>query len=177
MKATGIVRRIDDLGRIVIPKEMRKNLRIREGDPLEVFIDQEGNIVLRKYSFMSNLTDIAEEYIQVIYDLVKKNIIVTDRDKVIAAVGPLKNKYLGKSISEELINSIDHRDNLVQRHDTELKITEENSEHGKFVLSTIIANGDAIGLVILFSNDEKFSEIEEKVTQIAAQFLGKHVED
>jgi AbrB family transcriptional regulator (stage V sporulation protein T) len=93
VKATGIVRRIDDLGRIVIPKEIRRILRIRNGESLEIYIDEPELIVLKKFSPMSELEDFAKEYVDSIYTTVKHNIVITDRDKIIAVAGPLRKKY------------------------------------------------------------------------------------
>ena len=92
MKATGIIRRIDDLGRVVIPKEIRKNLRIKEGDNLEIFVVNE-DIILKKYSMMNKINDLAQELTDAIYTFMKHSIFITDTDQVVAASGPLKKKY------------------------------------------------------------------------------------
>lgn len=176
MKATGVVRRIDDLGRIVIPKEIRRTLRIREGDPLEVYVDNDGEVILKKYSHMGDLAEFAEEYVESIYSTVKQNIFITDRDKIIACAGPLKKKYINKSISEFLVRSIERRDNFIERHKKDIELIDGNVENGTFCISAIIANGDSVGLVIILSDTEDLTDIEEKTTQIAAQFLGKQIE-
>lgn len=100
MKATGIVRRIDDLGRVVIPKEIRRTLRIREGDPLEIFVDRDGEVILKKYSPISELGDFAKEYAEALYDSLGHNVLVCDRDSIIAVAGVSKKEYLNKSVGD-----------------------------------------------------------------------------
>jgi AbrB family transcriptional regulator (stage V sporulation protein T) len=177
VKATGIVRRIDDLGRIVIPKEIRRILRIRNGESLEIYIDEPELIVLKKFSPMSELEDFAKEYVDSIYTTVKHNIFITDRDKIIAVAGPLRKKYLGKEISKYLETAILRRENFVERHKKKIKLTEDSEEEGIYAISSIISNGDCIGLVIILSEERDLTELEEKTTQIAAQFLGKYIDD
>ncbi len=101
MKATGIVRRIDDLGRVVIPKEIRRTLRIREGDPLEIFVDRDGEVILKKYSPISELGDFATEYAEALFDSLDLSILISDRDEYIAVAGESKKDYLGKHISKK----------------------------------------------------------------------------
>ena len=176
MKETGIVRRIDDLGRIVIPKELRRTLRIREGESLEIFVEN-NNIVLKKHSAMDNMEEFSRKYVESIYATVKQNILITDRDNIIAAAGPIKKKYVDKPISEYLENSINRRDNFIERHKREVEFSPGLKEETTYSMSPIIINGDSVGLVIIFSDDKDLSGIEEKTTQIAAQFIGKHIEN
>ena len=105
MKTTGVIRRIDELGRIVIPKEIRKNLRIKNGDSLEIFLESD-NIILKKYSQLETIENVSVDYVEAFNTIIKHNIIVTDRDKVIAVSGPLKKKYLGKEVNEFTERSI-----------------------------------------------------------------------
>lgn len=177
MKATGIVRRIDELGRIVIPKEIRKTLRIREGENLEIYVDTDENIILRKHSLMNKINDFAQNFADAIYTFVKHNIIITDTNTVIACSGPSKKDYLNNPISEKLQTSLLRRENILEKYEKEYKIIEDKEEKGTYAISSIIANGDAIGLVIIASNDERISEIEERVAKIASQFLGKYLEE
>lgn len=118
--STGIVRRIDELGRIVIPKEIRKSLRIKNGDNLEIFLDGE-TINLRKYSQVENVTDMAMIYTESFYQVLKYNIFVTDTDKVVAVSGSLKKKYLNLGISDKLTTMIERRDSFVERKRVLLK--------------------------------------------------------
>ena len=96
MKATGIVRRIDDLGRVVIPKEIRRTLRIREGDPLEIFVDHDGEVILKKYSPIGELGDFAQEYADSLFEATGHIAIITDRDQIIAIAGASKKRFLGQ---------------------------------------------------------------------------------
>lgn len=113
MKTTGIIRRIDELGRIVIPKEIRKNLRIKNGESLEIYLEND-SIILKKYSQIESLKNVSIDYVEAFNQIIKHNIIVTDRDKVIAATGPLKKKYLDKEINEFTERSIERRDNFLR---------------------------------------------------------------
>jgi len=176
MKATGIVRRIDDLGRIVIPKEMRRTFRIREGESLEIFTDENNNIILKKYSPMKSLKEFAGKYVESIYPMVKKNIMITDRDNIIAVAGPFKEKYIEKYISSYLENTILRRDTFNEKYKKEIEFTPGIKEEVAFSISPIIVNGDSIGLVIIFTADNDISFIENKTTEIAAQYLSKNVE-
>ncbi len=109
MKATGIVRRIDDLGRVVIPKEIRRTLRIREGDPLEIFVDREGEVILKKYSPIGELGDFAKEYADSLYESTGHISLIADRDMVIAVAGAAKKEFIDKPISRAVENAIEDR--------------------------------------------------------------------
>ena len=176
MKATGIIRRIDELGRIVIPKEIRKTLRIKEGDNLEIFIDGEEKIILKKYSLMKKLDDFAQDFTDSIFSFIKYNIIVTDTDNILAISGPLKKEYLKKNISDYLIEMLKRRTEMLEKHEKIIKLTEEKEIIGTYAVSPIIVNGDAIGLVIVLGEENKVGESEFKIAQIAAQFLKTHLE-
>lgn len=173
MKSTGVLRRIDDLGRIVIPKEIRKNLKIRDGESLEIFINGDA-VILKKYSYMSDLYNVAQSCSDAIYDVINKNIIITDRDKIIAASGPLKKKYIGKSISDFIQSTIDKRSNVVENKNN-IEIIDGINEELKYVSSSVVANGDSVGSVIILS-DKDITEFEEKSSNFIAKFLGKHLE-
>src|SRR5574344_953646 len=114
MKTIGVVRRIDDLGRIVIPKEIRKSLRIKDGESLEIFLDSD-NIVLKKYSPLGNLQDFYKSYVDSIYESIKENIMIVDRDSIVAVAGDLKRKYLDKNISSEIDEMIQKRSNVIEK--------------------------------------------------------------
>ena len=177
MKSTGVIRRIDDLGRIVIPKEIRKSLRIHDGENLEIFIENENKIVLQKFSLMGKITDFAQSFTDSINAIVKKNVIITDNNNIIAFSGLNKKEYLDKPISEQLDDFIQRRDSILEKHQKELKLTESNSINCTYVFKTIIANGDALGLVMIFSEEERTMEIDERIVQIASEFLSKYLED
>lgn len=181
MKATGIVRRIDDLGRIVVPKEIRRTLRIREGDPLEIFTDREGEIILKKYSPIGELSQFAGEYSESLAQTTGHLVIITDCDHVVAASGAGKKEFEGKPISRQLEEVIGERKNFLAAKDDSnfIKITlDDKGDYGQQTISTIICEGDAIGAVILCNKDDKvkMSETECKLATAAAGFLGKQME-
>lgn len=180
MKATGIVRRIDDLGRIVVPKEIRKVLRIREGDPLEIFTGKEGEIVLKKYSPMADLTAFAQQYVEAISQSLGLPVAITDRDSVIAVAGMPKRELMGKELHSELESVINDRKAIVARKGDEkfIHITTDDLDFDGQVVQTIISEGDAVGSVIVIVRDSghRIGEIEQKAAVIAAAFLGKQME-
>ena len=173
MSTTGIIRRIDELGRIVIPKEIRKNLRIKNGDNLEILVDGE-NITLKKYSQIENLESIANMYAESFYQVLKYNVIVTDTDKIVAVGGNLKKKYLDSGISEEIERMIERRDTFVERKKKNIEISPGMSEFGYYTMATIINNGDSIGSVIILSLDTPMLEQEEKLGSILANILSNY---
>lgn len=181
MKATGIVRRIDDLGRVVIPKEIRRTLRLREGTPLEIFTDREGEIILKKYSPMMELNAFAGQYADAMAQSAGLMVCITDRDQVIAAAGGAKKELLQKPISRQLENVIQERA-VIQAGKDERAYTPVAMEDIDGVTSQIVApiicEGDAIGSVILMSREPKakFGEGELKLAATAAGFLGRQME-
>jgi len=177
MKATGVVRRIDELGRIVIPKEIRKTLRIKEGENLEIFIDDKENIVLKKYSTMNKIDDFAQNLTDAVNAFLKHNIIITDNDSVIAITGKLKKKYLDKSISSFLENCLSKREKVFETYNKKIKIIEDDEIEGTYSIAPIISNGDVVGLVIIFDDDALITDNDYQMCQIVANFLGKHLED
>lgn len=181
MTLAGIVRRIDDLGRIVVPKEIRRTLRIREGDPLEIFTDREGEIILKKYSPIGELGQFAGEYAESLAQTTGHLVLITDCDHVIAASGSGKKDFEGKHISAQLEDAIGERQSiLATRGDAAfIQLTMEDAgEYSQQAISTIICEGDAIGSVILCSKEEKekMSETESKLVAAAAGFLGRQME-
>ncbi len=174
MKATGVVRRIDNLGRIVIPKEIRKNLRIQSGDNLEIFMDENENILLKKYSQIDKLNEIAQNITDSIASSNNHNIFITNNDEFIAGSGKLKKNFLNKKISNDILNILNNR-NLVFKTNDKIKLTNEESFSGNFIVSPIIAGGDAIGLVIMLDSDN-IDDNEVSIIKIIASFLAKHIE-
>ena len=171
--STGIVRRIDELGRIVIPKEIRKNLRIKNGDNLEIVVDGE-NITLKKYSQIENAMDMAQVYAESFYQVLKYNVIVTDTDKIVAIAGNLKKKYINMGISESIERMIERRETFVERKKKEIEISPGIKEFGYYTVSTIINNGDSIGSVIILSTETPMLEQEEKLGMILANMLSNY---
>lgn len=184
MKATGIVRRIDDLGRVVIPKEIRRTLRIREGDPLEIFTDREGGVILKKYSPIGELNDFSKEYAESLQQSIGHIILIADKDSIISASGCPKKDYIEKKISNDFESIMEGRKTLLLDKDTNNKpialYEEENPEEKYFgqVISPIIAEGDAIGAVVILSKQqgEKLGDLEIKLAETASAFLGKQME-
>lgn len=170
MKTTGIIRRIDDLGRLVIPKELRKTLRIKNGDSLEIFVDNE-DIILKKYSPMESIEEAATKYVDSFNQVIKHSVIVTDKDRVIAASGVLKKRYLGKKISEFTERGIERRDSFVERQKKTFSFVEGIEDFGYYSFSSIISDGDTIGSVIIISVESPILESEEKMAVILSKLL------
>ncbi|MDD3821633.1 MAG: stage V sporulation T C-terminal domain-containing protein [Bacilli bacterium] len=175
MKTTGIVRRIDDLGRVVIPKEIRKTLRIREGENLEITIERD-NIILKKHSLMNTLQAIAEKYVESLFPVINGNILITDRDNVIAVGGPSRRKYLDKPISDYLEDVILEREEVFETQTREVEFIPKVTENASYLICPIIMAGDTIGLVIIFSGEKELGELEETIIKIITQLLSKHIE-
>ena len=181
MKATGIVRRIDDLGRVVIPKEIRRTLRIREGTPLEIFTDREGEIILKKYSPIGELGAFAGQYAESLAQTTGLTVCVCDRDQVIAVSGGSRKELLGKNISRQLETVIEDRENILvdNKEYKYIQITDNDREDftGEAV-SPILCEGDAIGALVILSREPKqlLGETEQKLAISAAGFLGKQME-
>ncbi len=188
MKATGIVRRIDDLGRVVIPKEIRRTLRIREGDPLEIYVDREGEVILKKYSPVSELGDFAKEYCDSLYEAIGQIILIADRDNVVAVAGASKKEFLNKPIGSIVEKVMEDRKAVLINNPAENKhgkanpisTDEEDDEGLKFtaeVIAPIIVEGDAIGSVIICSKQTgvQMGDMEVKLAETAAGFLAKQM--
>ena len=183
MKATGIVRRIDDLGRVVIPKEIRKTLRIREGDPLEIFTDKEGEVILKKYSPICELNDFALQYAESLYKSSGHITCISDRDMIIAVCGAPKKDYLEKSLSKDLEKIIQDKSDILISSSKEKPVARvEDDVSGKKycaqVISPIVSEGDPMGAVIFLSIEPnaKMGELEMKLASSASSFLGKQLE-
>lgn len=175
MKATGVIRRIDELGRVVIPKEIRKNLRIREGDSLEIYIDNNDSIVLKKYSALNGLKELSSVLAESIYNDIKKNVLITDTDKVLAAAGKDKKEYLGKELSESVIFSMQRREQKLESHTKEFSICGKE-ENMTYTIATIIVNGDVFGSVLIFDKEGAVGEMEQTIASVMANFLAKHID-
>lgn len=184
MKATGIVRRIDDLGRVVIPKEIRRTLRIREGDPLEIFTDREGGVILKKYSPIGELSDFAKEYAESLQQSIGHTVCIADKDTVIAVSGAPKKEYLEKRVSEDIERIMEERKTVMHHGKADGKgfaissDEEDGSKYSSQVIAPIVAEGDPIGAVIILSKepDVVMGELESKLAETAAGFLGKQME-
>ena len=181
MKATGIVRRIDDLGRVVIPKEIRRTLRIREGDPLEIFTDREGEIILKKYSPIGELSVFAGQYAESLAQTLGCLVCICDMDQIVAAAGSGKKEVQETYITKQLEKILEERGERIASGDDKnyIKVVNDQEENYAFqIIYPIISEGDVIGAVIFLTKDEKrkFGETEQKVALSAAGFLGKQME-
>ncbi len=181
MKATGIVRRIDDLGRVVVPKEIRRTLRIREGDPLEIFTDREGEIILKKYSPVGELSAFSGDYAESLAQTSGCVVCITDKERVIAAAGAGRKNLAGKQISSQLESAIEAREEILAsaKEERYRKIVAEAGEEYMFqAVAPILCEGDVVGAVVLLSKDmgEKIGEAEMMLVRTAAAFLGKQME-
>lgn len=181
MKATGIVRRIDDLGRVVIPKEIRRTLRIREGDPLEIFTDREGEIILKKYSPIGELSTFARQYAESLSQTVDCLVCVCDMDQIIAASGNGRKELQDQYISRALEKLLEERKSMAATYGEKkyVPLTDVSGEtYAHEVICPIICEGDVIGGVILLSKEEKkkLTETEQKMASCAAAFLGRQME-
>lgn len=183
MKATGVVRRIDDLGRIVIPKEIRKTLRIKEGDPLEIFTDKDGEVILKKYSPIGELSEFATGYAETLSKTTGHIACITDKDSVIAVSGGPKKEFLEQDLSQELEQLLEDKEiyNSSQNNEVSIPVTKNDTKERRYnsqVVYPIISQGDVIGSVILLSKDSntKMGDTELKIVQSAAGFLSSQME-
>ncbi|MBE3550123.1 MAG: Stage V sporulation protein T, AbrB family transcriptional regulator (SpoVT) [Brockia lithotrophica] len=177
MKATGIVRRIDDLGRVVIPKEIRRTLRIREGDPLEIFVDQDGEVILKKYSPVLELGEFAQSVAASLYDTFGLTVLVTDRDRVVAVAGPGKKDFQEREIGPLVERAMEDR-RTYREGAGEVELFSQGSERvGGVVVAPIVVGGDPMGTVILLSREEPVAlgEAHVKGVEVAAAFLAKQL--
>ena len=179
MKATGIVRRVDDLGRIVIPKEIRRTLRIREGDPLEIYTEKDGGVIFRKYSPMGDLQEFATQMCEAIGGATGHIAAISDRDSIIALSGAPKRELLDKPNSQELYKLMENRKNYrYQPGDTLLRAAEGLDKYHLGVAAPILCQGDLMGCVMLLlgENASPLAEADQKLAQTMAGFLGKQME-
>lgn len=177
MKATGIVRRIDDLGRVVIPKEIRRTMRIREGDPLEIFTEKDGEVIFKKYSPIGELGDFAENYVETLAKTSGHGACITDRDNVIAVSGLPKKELMEKPVSHELDDIMSDRSTITCESGRNVTIADGSDKYSAGIVVPIISEGDTIGSVLFVMKDgEHASEVDDKLAETAAGFLGKHME-
>ena len=179
MKATGIVRRIDDLGRVVIPKEIRRTMRIREGDPLEIYTSRDGEVIFKKYSVLGDLDEFSAAVCETASHAMGMSVAVADRDSIIAIAGGFKRELLGRRISEELTAVMEGR--RIYRFDGEshrIAVTEDSESPTAVIAAPVLSEGDAMGLVLFVADspDSAAGETEYKLAETLAAFLGRHME-
>ena len=179
MKATGIVRRIDDLGRVVIPKEIRRTMRIREGDPLEIYTSRDGEVIFKKYSLLGGVEDFSGQLCETMSRSTGCICAVTDRDTVIAVAGGGKRELLGKRITPELEQIMEGR-RIYQYggEDQPIPVSDSNDKLITSVAAPILAEGDLLGLVLFIGTAPGIAtgDTEYKLAQTIAAFLGRHME-
>ena len=180
-RSSGITRRLDELGRVTVPKSIRRSLRIRDGDALEIFTGHDGEIIFKKYSPIGELTSFAEEYAETLYKTCSISVLICDRDGVIAAAGVSPRKdYLDKSLTEELDELMEKRTLYIWRDGMEKLAAVEGAPMTVSCAMPILAEGDIVGAVVSLlgekSDKQLASDTECKLIQTAAAFLGKNLE-
>lgn len=180
MKATGIVRRIDELGRVVIPKEIRRTLRIKEGDPLEIYTDRE-DLLFRKYSPIATLEKFSQSCAEALEEVMGNTVLITDNDNVLMGAGSGKKEFIGGTISEELENLLKERKSVIRnRLNGEPLVQIVKGTAMAFecqVITPVILGGDCLGCIIMLSKQNiKFGEGELKNLQVSAAFLARQFE-
>jgi AbrB family transcriptional regulator (stage V sporulation protein T) len=178
LKATGIVRRIDDLGRVVIPKEIRRTLRIRAGDPLEIFTDAEGGVIFKKYSAVGEMSAFAAQYADVLSKISNRPALVCDCDHVIAVAGASRKEYMERRVSQDLEEAMHARNTYVRDQNSPPLQPVEGISRAASVVYPIIASSDVVGAVVLLAGDsaEQPDASDIKLTQAAASFLARQME-
>ena len=176
MKSTGIVRRIDELGRIVIPKEIRNNLRLRSGETIEIYAEND-NIVLKKFSIVKKISDLAQELTDAIFTFLKYNICITDMHTIISASGIKKKELLNKNLSEFMIEKIEKREKMFEGHIKDIEIVEGVIYTCSYMTNPIIKDGECIGLIIIFSEEDKLTIDEIHIIGIVSSFISKYLEE
>ena len=179
MKATGFVRRIDDLGRVVIPKEIRRTHRIKEGDPLEIYTDRDGEVIFKKYSPIGELSDFATSYAETLSKTSGCPVCITDKDSIIAVSGVPKRELHDKRVSHELENVMNEKTQFIKKNSDSksVSVADGSEKYYAGVVVPIISEGDSIGSVVMFSDENRaMGEIETKLAESAAGFLGKQME-
>ncbi len=179
MKATGIVRRIDDLGRVVIPKEIRRTMRIREGDPLEIFTAPDGEVIFKKYSPVGELSTLATQYAEVLYRGANSPVLICDRDRVIACAGIPKKEVIDRQLTQELEDYMERREMFTAKREGEGMTPAIGVERKACIAAPIIAAGDVSGAVVLLGDDKLSvpAAADIKLVQVAANFLGRQMEE
>ena len=175
MKTTGVVRRIDELGRIVIPKEIRKTLKIKNGESLEIFLEN-GNIILKKYSHFDELDDFYEKFVDSISSSIDRTVLITDRCSVIAGAGILKNNYIDLDISSGVDKVIEERTNVFSYVKSSFSIIKDRIDIIEYVICPIIVDGDAIGSIIIVSDSCDLDSHDECIANVYSKFLSKYIE-
>lgn len=175
MKKTGMIRRIDELGRIVLPKEIRKSMHLKVSDYLEIILDQD-RIILKKYSEVGNMKEFADLLVNSIYKDLKKEIMITDKDHIISYEGKNKKQYLGKPISNNLSERIMKRQDILEKYKKKISFAEGKTEECSYGICIILSGGIEVGSIITYDDQLGIDEMDYKIMKIIANFLEKQLE-
>lgn len=175
MKATGVVRRIDDLGRIVLPKELRRTMRIKEGESLEIYTDGDNKIVLKKYSPVNQMTDFVKEFTESMYSTNKRNIIVTDNEKIVAASGDFSSDLTGKKITKDLEERLKNRNTQINNNGILLNVCDNYTINNASVVKPINVYGDVLGCVIV-EGKPNVTDAEKSLAEFGGLFMSRYLE-
>ena len=176
MHEYGICRKIDGMGRLVIPKEIRERYNIKENDYLEFYLIDDG-FNIKKHSKLGRVKQLAQELTDIIYNFLKAEVLIAERDKVLAYSGVNKDKYIDKDISNSLFKSINRRESLYEAYKKDLKIINNDSIECSYINETIIANCEEVGIICLYRQDRSVDETDLKVVKIVSSFLTKYLEE
>ena len=177
MKISSYIRRIDDLGRIVIPKEIRRSIHIKKGDTLQISINSENNVVISKYSFLDSVSSFAQELVESMNVFTKNNILIIDKNEIIACSGTLKNKLLNKPISDELLEKIIRREKILQNHKKELNLIVDKKIKCSYVNNPIVINGESVGLVMILSEKDILTDFEMRIVEMMSLVITKYLDE
>ncbi|MEG0692502.1 MAG: stage V sporulation T C-terminal domain-containing protein [Oscillospiraceae bacterium] len=180
MKATGIVRRIDDLGRVVIPKEIRRTMRIREGDPLEIYTSNDGEVIFKKYSPIGEISSFSSMYAEVLHKAGGLPVIVCDKDHVVSVAGVPKKEILERRISPLLEDTMTQRKNIAYTDGSKDHLRPvEGVDRYAVASSLVIVAGDVCGCIVFLSGDaeSKATELQIKLLDVASNLLAKQLEE
>ena len=176
MKATGIVRRIDDLGRVVIPKEIRRTLKIREGMPMEIFTDVAGEVILKKYSPVGEMSQLAAAYAETLVTLTGHAAAVCDTEQIIAVAGPAKKELLHRPVSPQLDELVQSKKSFLTTSDNTVLIAQGVPAAA---LYPVISVGDVMGAVLLLKGEKSPARLSSEAAEsvkAAAMFLSRQLE-
>jgi AbrB family transcriptional regulator (stage V sporulation protein T) len=177
MKSIGIVRKIDELGRIVIPKEIRKTMQIQDGDSLEIFTDSQGDIVFKKYAPVSELSAFAQKYADILSKYIDLPMLVCDLERVVSVAGVSRNEYLNRRISLELKEYMQSGKDFISTGDSEFRPV-EGMKQPAAIMCPVIAFDSVVGAVVLLNENDKVPDSSEvTLVQVATTFLGKQMEE
>ena len=173
MKATGIVRKLDSLGRIVIPKEIRNNMHIKDGENLEIYLDKD-NIILKKFSNIDNISLLSDDIVSSINYIVDETVLITDLEKVISCSGNNKCELINKFISKDLYELIkDRRSNIFNN---EKIVIIDKEEVCSYAITPILVNSEIIGSIMIISLDREFTRNDLDIIKMMSLFFTKYLE-